>query len=95
MFTTYEGNTTISWASIKNLVRNPATDEYATGITGGNGLGGMAVDENGYGWAWGVNNDGQLGIGNTINQDEPAQMLCAEISESIYLEKTSKKSCSL
>ena len=46
MFITYEGNTTIAWASIKNLSRNPATDQYATGITGGNGLGGMAVDEN-------------------------------------------------
>jgi uncharacterized repeat protein (TIGR01451 family) len=45
MFVTYEGTTVISWASIKNLNRNPATDEYATGITGGNGLGGMAVDE--------------------------------------------------
>lgn len=44
MFVTYEGSTIITWASIKNLRRNPQTDEYTTGITGGNGLGGMAVD---------------------------------------------------
>lgn len=45
MFTTYESVTTIAWASVKDLRRDPATDDYATGITGGNGLGGMAVDE--------------------------------------------------
>ena len=45
MFVTYEGDDTISWASIKNLGRDPVTDDYDTGITGGNGLGGMVVDE--------------------------------------------------
>lgn len=48
MFVTYEGSTIITWASIKNLRRNPQTDEYTTGITGGNGLGGMAVNDSLY-----------------------------------------------
>ncbi|MCK5608165.1 DUF11 domain-containing protein, partial [Candidatus Pacearchaeota archaeon] len=47
MFVTYEGKATISWASIKNLDRNPDTDDYETGITGGNGLGGMVVSDDG------------------------------------------------
>jgi len=45
MFVTYEGSGVISWASIKNLNRDPETDDFDTMITGGNGLGGMAVDE--------------------------------------------------
>jgi uncharacterized repeat protein (TIGR01451 family) len=45
MFVSFEGKGTISWAGIRNLSRDPATDNYETGITGGNGLGGMAVDE--------------------------------------------------
>jgi parallel beta-helix repeat protein len=49
-----------------------------------------AICENGYGWAWGNNGDGKLGVGDTNNRDEPAQMLCAEASCSIYLTKTSE-----
>lgn len=45
MFVTYEGEGEISWASIKNLNRDPSKDNYDTVITEGNGLGGMAVDE--------------------------------------------------
>jgi len=45
MFVTYEGDDTISWASIKSMNRDSVEDDYDTGITGGNGLGGMAVDE--------------------------------------------------
>ncbi|MCE5185348.1 MAG: right-handed parallel beta-helix repeat-containing protein [Planctomycetaceae bacterium] len=45
VFVTYEGVGTISWASIKNLNRDPEKDDYETSISEGNGLGGMAVDE--------------------------------------------------
>jgi hypothetical protein len=45
MFVTYEGSGEISWASIKNLNRDPDEDNYMLTLSGGNGLGGMAVDE--------------------------------------------------
>ena len=44
MFVTYEGESTISWASTKSLGRDPDTDEFDTGI---NDLAGMAVNEGG------------------------------------------------
>ncbi len=51
----------------------------------------LAVCENGYGWAWGTNNTyGKFGVGDDDPRPEPAQMLCAEASSSIYLTKTSE-----
>jgi alpha-tubulin suppressor-like RCC1 family protein len=50
----------------------------------------LAVCENGYGWALGSNSSGELGIGDTTNRTNPTQMLCAEVSSSIYLIKTSE-----
>ena len=51
----------------------------------------LAICENGYGWAWGVNNSyGQFGVGDTDLHPEPTQMLCAEASSSIYLTKSSE-----
>lgn len=50
----------------------------------------VAVSSDGYGWGWGVNGYGQLGVGDTNSRPEPNQMLCAEVSGSIYLTKTSE-----
>jgi alpha-tubulin suppressor-like RCC1 family protein len=35
----------------------------------------LAIDTNGNIWAWGANSSGQLGNGNTINQNQPVQVL--------------------
>jgi alpha-tubulin suppressor-like RCC1 family protein len=48
----------------------------------------LAVDQNGEGWAWGENEYGQLGVGDTYPYSEPKQMFCAEIPNSLYLTKT-------
>ena len=51
----------------------------------------IAISDDGYGWAWGSSNgNGQLGVGDTNERPEPAMMLCAEVSSSIYLTKTSE-----
>jgi parallel beta-helix repeat protein len=51
----------------------------------------LAVSEDGSGWAWGTNNSyGKFGVGDTDPHPKPTQMLCAEVSSSIYLTKTSE-----
>ena len=47
----------------------------------------IAIDSFGYGWAWGVNQSGSLGIGTQSSPSEPTKMLCAEITR-LYMDKT-------
>jgi len=50
----------------------------------------VAVSADGRGWGWGVNNYGELGVGDFNNRTEPAEMNCAEVSDSngiIYVDK--------
>jgi parallel beta-helix repeat protein len=46
----------------------------------------IAIDSSGFGWGWGDNSGGALGIGSTRNPVEPVKILCADISPSVELE---------
>ncbi|MGB8225927.1 MAG: right-handed parallel beta-helix repeat-containing protein [Sedimentisphaerales bacterium] len=49
----------------------------------------VAVDKYGYGWGWGsYNYYGQLGVGDTSSHPLPTEMLCPQLSSSVYLYKT-------
>ena len=49
----------------------------------------LAVSQDGYGWAWGADNDfGKFGVGDSAPHPDPTQMLCDEPAYPVVLIKT-------